>query len=75
MGEILTLAEIYSRFDAEWVLLDEPQTTEDLEIQSGKVLAHSKDRDEVYRKAIELRPKRCAFLFTGSMPEDTEIVL
>jgi hypothetical protein len=75
MGEILTLAEIYSRFDAEWVLLDEPQTTETLEIESGTVLAHSKDRDEVYRKAIELRPKRFAMLFTGSMPKNTAIVL
>jgi DNA replicative helicase MCM subunit Mcm2 (Cdc46/Mcm family) len=75
MGEVLTLAEIYSRFDSEWVLLDEPQTTEDLEVQSGKVLAHSKDRDEVYRKAIELQPKRFAMLFTGSMPEGTAIVL
>lgn len=74
MGEILTLAEIYSRFDAEWVLLDEPQTTEDLEIQSGKVLAHSKDRDEVYRKAVELHPKRCAVLFTGTIPDDMVIV-
>jgi hypothetical protein len=75
MGEILTLAEIYSRFDAEWVLLDEPQTAENLDVLAGKVLFHSKDRDEVYRKAIELRPKRCAFLFTGSMPKDTAIVL
>ena len=75
MGEMLSLAEIYSRFDAEWVLLDEPQTTENLDIQSGRVLFHSKDRDEVYRKAIELRPKRFAMLFTGSMPKNTAIVL
>jgi len=75
MGEILTLAEIYSRFDAEWVLLGEPQTTETLEVESGRVLCHSKDRDEVYRKAIELRPKRFAMLFTGSMPKNTAIVL
>ena len=42
---------------------------------SGKVLFHSKDRDEVYQKAVALRPKRFAMLYTGAMPKDTAIVL
>jgi len=75
MGEILTLAEIEAQFASEWVLLEEPQTSETLEVQAGRVLFHSKDREEVYRKAIELRPKRFAVLFTGVMPEDTAVVL
>jgi hypothetical protein len=75
MSEILTLVEIEARFDSEWVLLDEPQTSDALEVQSGQVLFHSKDRDEVYRKAIELHPKRFAMVFTGAMPENTAIVL
>jgi len=36
---------------------------------------HSKDRDEVYRKAVELRPRRFAVLYTGKMPKDTAVVL
>jgi len=46
-----------------------------LEVQSGKVLSHSKDRDEVYREAVRLRPKRFAMLYTGTLPRDTAIVL
>ncbi|HUT88939.1 MAG TPA: hypothetical protein VMY37_05560 [Thermoguttaceae bacterium] len=46
-----------------------------LDVRGGRVLFHSKDREEVYRKAIELRPKRFAMLFTGTMPEDTAILL
>lgn len=42
---------------------------------SGKVLHHSKDRDEVYRRAVALRPARSAVLYTGEIPEDTAIVL
>jgi hypothetical protein len=72
---MLTLEEIRERFASEWVLVGDPQTGEALDLQAGKVLYHSKDRDEVYRKAIELRPRRCAFLFTGEMPEGTEIML
>jgi hypothetical protein len=75
MGEVLTLAEIYSRFDSEWVLVGDPKTTEDLEVESGTVLAHSKDRDEVYRKAIEADSERLAVLYTGSMPKNTAIIL
>jgi hypothetical protein len=41
----------------------------------GKVRSHSKDRDEVYREAVKLRPKRFAMLYTGTIPEDTAIVL
>lgn len=72
---VLTIAEIEVRFVSEWVLVEDPQTNEALEVQSGKVLYHSKDRDEVYRKAVRLRPKRFAMLYTGRLPKDTAIVL
>jgi hypothetical protein len=71
----MTLREIEDLFDSEWVLVDEPQTNESLEVEGGRVVWHSKDRDEVYRKAIELRPRRFALLYTGRMPEGTAIVL
>ena len=75
MEEVLTIAQIEAQFDSEWILVGDPQTNEALEVQSGKVLWHSKDREEVYRKAVELRPKRSAMLYTGKMPKDTAIVL
>ncbi len=75
MNETLLLEEIERRFDSEWVLLEDPETTPDLEIIRGKVLWHSKDRDEVYRKAIELRPKHSAILYTGTIPEDMVVIL
>ena len=75
MEEVLTIAQIEARFDSEWILVGDPQTNEALEVQSGKVLWHSKDREEVYRKAVQLRPKRSAMLYTGKMPKDTAVVL
>lgn len=73
--DILTAAQIEEQFKSEWVLVEDPQTNDALEVQSGKVRWHSKDRDEVYRKAIELHPKRFAVLYTGEMPEGTAIIL
>ncbi len=75
MERLMTIGEIESEFDSEWILVDEPETNEHLEVLRGKVVHHSKDRDEVYRKAVALRPKRCAILYTGEIPEDAVVVL
>ena len=75
MDDVMTLSQIEAQFQSEWVLLEDPQTNEALEVQSGRVLWHGKDRDEVYRKAVEVRPKRFAVLYTGKMPEGTAVVL
>ena len=50
MDKTLTISEIESQFDSEWVLVEDPQTNEALEVQSGKVLYHSGNRDEFDRK-------------------------
>ncbi len=72
---VTAIEEIEDRFVSEWVLIEDPETNDALEIQAGRVLFHSKDRDEVYRKAIASRPKHFAILFTGSLPEGTAVIL
>ena len=75
MDEVLTAAEIEARFDSEWVLIEDPETDEALTVRRGTVRWHSKDRDEVYRKAVALHPRRFAILYTGKIPKDVAIVL
>ena len=75
MDEVLTAAEIEARFDSEWVLIEDPETDETLAVRRGTVRWHSKDRDEVYRKAVALRPRRFAILYTGKIPEGSAVVL
>lgn len=75
MEKALNITEIRSKFKSEWILVENPQTNDSLEVQSGEVRFHSKDRDEVYRKTVELRPKRFAMLYTGTIPKDTAVVL
>jgi len=75
MDELLSIAEIEAKFESEWVLIEEPQTEEGLAVRGGIVRWHSKDREEVYRRAIQSRPKRFAIVYTGKMPPDTAIVL
>jgi hypothetical protein len=75
MNKEMTIAEIESQFESEWVLIEDPKTDEGLRVLGGRVLHHSKDRDEVYRKAVSLRPKRSALVYTGQIPEETAVVL
>lgn len=75
MNTVMSIAEIEKSFDSEWVLVEDPQTSEALEVLGGTVTAHSKDRDEVYRRAVDRRPARSAIIFTGMPPENSAIVL
>ena len=75
MDEEMTIAEIESQFAAEWILIGDPKTDEGLNVLGGKVLCHSKDRDEVYRKAVALRPQRSAVIYTGQIPDETAVVV
>lgn len=75
MNEVLTVEEIKRRYGSEWVLLEDPGTSESLEVLSGKLLWHSTDRDEVYRKARELRPRHSAIIYAGGIAEKMVVVL
>ena len=57
------------------MLIVDPVTTKDLEIIEGVVVCHSKDRDEVYRTAMKLKPKHSAVLFMGKPPKNMEFAL
>jgi hypothetical protein len=71
----LSLQEIIASFRSEWVLMEDPQVDSHQRLTGGKVLFHSKDRDETYRKAAELRPKRFAVYYTGTIADDAAVVL
>jgi hypothetical protein len=57
------------------MLIGDPVSDKHLNLLRGRVIFHSKDRDEMYRRAITLRPARFATLFTGKAPKDMEFVL
>ena len=75
MDANLSVVEIRDKFAGEWVLIEDPETNAAHQILSGRVVCHSKDRDEIYRQAINLHSPRFAVLFTGTIPQDMAIVL
>jgi hypothetical protein len=72
--EVLSLKQIESKYPSQWILKD-PVTDKHLRVLKGEVVYHSKDRDAVGRRAIKLRLKHSAFLFTGKPPEGMDFLL
>src|SRR5262245_37972097 len=62
MEKPVTYAAIKKKYEGEWVLIIDPVTTKKLEIVKGIVACHSEDRDMVWEKARELKPKHSAVL-------------
>jgi hypothetical protein len=72
----LTIAEIEAKYPNEWVLLDKLKTRRDGTALGGVVVAHSAEREPVYRACEQLPPPRDVALFhTGPIPEDVVFLL
>jgi hypothetical protein len=69
MNEVLTRAEMETRFDGEWVLVADPETDENLEVLRGRVVSHGQDPEAVYQEAIDQHVRHWASLYFGPIPE------
>jgi len=67
--------DIKKEFKDQWVLIEVEKVDESFNVVEGEVLAHSKDKDEVYKKLLQIRPKEFSIEYTGVVPEDLVIVM
>src|SRR2546421_12092623 len=74
MEELMTFDEMRRRFKSEWILVSDPEVDEHFHVVRGKVVFHSKDRDEVYRQIVERRFGLSAGPHTGRKPEKSAMV-
>src|SRR5436190_23765089 len=67
MNEIVSRAELETLYPDEWILMVDPEPGNDINYR-GRVIAHSKDREEIHRKAMEVSiPRHIAIFFTGPL--------
>jgi hypothetical protein len=71
----MSVKEMYKRYPSEWILIGNPVSDKSLNPLRGELLFHSKDRDEMYRAALRIRPGHFATLYTGTPAPDMEFVL
>ena len=70
-----TIEEIEAQFPSERGLILDPETDQVQHLLAGRVLFHSRDRDEVDCKLLEVRPPRFALRYLGDFPEHIATIL
>lgn len=75
MEEVLTMEEIEKKFDGEWVLIEDVEANEQLEILRGKVTYHGKDKEKLHQKAMKSVSKHIATLYIGKPDPKMEFLL
>ncbi|MGA1863699.1 MAG: hypothetical protein ACMUHX_01420 [bacterium] len=67
--------EIFEKYKDEWILIECIRVDKNFEIIEGEILYHSKDKNDVYKKLLELKPKNYTIEYTGNIPEDLAVML
>lgn len=65
MSEILTMEEIEKKYDGEWVLIEDVESNEKLEVIRGRVTYHGKDKEKLHQKAMKSESKHIATFYVG----------
>jgi hypothetical protein len=70
---LLTKENIKIKYPNEWLLLEDCELDASTTLRKGRVIAHSKDREEIHRALKEHSGNLCIH-FTGSLPPDTGVI-
>lgn len=70
----MSVGQIKAKYKDEWVLLADYDLDDRNEPLRGVVMAHSKDREEIYNRQMSIKKGLCIF-YTGELPRDLAIML
>ena len=66
--------QIIKNYSGKWVLLENVQVDEYMNIIQGNVLFFHPDKNQVMENLLELKPKKFAIEYIGKPPEDITLV-
>lgn len=75
ISKIMTFEEIEQNYNGQWVLIAYSETDEDLKVVRGKVIAHSANKEDIYRVLETAREQPLAIEYMGQIPEDLAFIL
>ncbi len=70
----MKMEAIRKRYTGEWVLIAFTELDEELQVVTGEVMAHAKDRDAIYTAQAKMKNKQLAIEYLGEIPEEDDIV-
>ena len=68
------LSALKRRYPKEWLLLTNVVADELTRPIKGKLVAHSKNRDDIYDRLAHIRAKSVSIEYTGRVPKDLVVV-
>ncbi len=71
----MKMQQIRKLYKGEWVLIEYTKLDEDLKVVEGEVIAHSPNKEEIYRKLLKTKGKDIAIEYLGEVPEDLAVML
>ena len=71
---IQLISSLKRRYPKEWLLLTDVTADELTHPIKGRLVLHSKNRDEVYDRLSRVRAKRTCVTYTGEIPKDLVVV-
>ena|GEM_PF-1360769 len=71
----MTLAEQLQGYQNEWVFIEYTELDEHLNAIQGRVIAHSPNKDEIYRILSQTHGKNVIVEYVGELPKDLAVML
>lgn len=72
-GKIDDIEKIKKRFPKEWLLIADYEVDKVDRLLRGRVIAHSKKRDEIYQKQMKIKGP-LAIEYSGPIPKDLVVM-
>lgn len=75
MGDtILTWDEIRKQYEGQWVLIAYDELDEQLNVVSGKVVASSPNKEEIYQQLLKTKGMDIAIEYAGDTAQDLSVM-
>lgn len=75
MSEIMTFEEMQNRYNGEWLLIAYTSVDDNLQIIKGEVLAHSQNKEDIYKTLEAVKEQPLAIEYVGQVPENLAFIL
>ncbi len=70
----MQLQQIKKKYPHEWVLIEYEELDDNYEIKTGHVIAHSQNKEEIYKALTKTQGKNIALEYTGPTDEDLTVM-
>ena len=71
---VQSIRSLKRRYPKEWLLLTNVVADELTRPIKGKLVAHSKSRDDIYERLAHVRAKSFCIEYTGEIPKDLVVI-